>query len=477
MSKRTPLWSGAWLVLGMYLLLVSAQAHSRAALPEFTDLVEQNRPAVVNISTTQKVSRGAPPFMEQLPEGSPFRDFFRDFFGEEHPGPGESEEFETQSLGSGFITSSDGYILTNAHVVEDATEIIVRLSDRRQFEAEVVGKDELTDVAVLKIDATDLPVANIGDSDDVRVGEWVLAIGSPFGFDHSVTAGIVSAKGRTLPGDAYVPFIQTDVAINPGNSGGPLFNMEGEVVGVNAQIFSQTGGFMGLSFSTPINVAMDVVEQLRTHGEVARGWLGVFIQDVTRDLAESFDMDHPRGALVSRIQSGSPAVDSDLQVGDIIVEFEGSEVVDSGALPHMVGRTPPDNEVEMTVIREGEERTVTVRIGKRPTQEELRAEAPRIGEPQQAEVTDLGIRAEDLTEQEREELDIEEGVRVTGVEAGPARSAEIRRGDIILMLNNEPVASLEALREIVAELPRDRNVPVLIQRDGDAVFMALRVPE
>ena len=268
------------------------------SLPDFTELVERNRAAVVNISTTQR--RTAPssrPRMPRgfeipdLPEDSPFREFFRRFFGE-----GEMEEFDAQSLGSGFIISSDGFIISNNHVVRNADEVIVRLNDRREYKAKVVGTDEPSDVALLKIDAEGLPVVRLGTGYELKVGEWVLAIGSPFGFDYSVTAGIVSAKGRSLPRENYVPFIQTDVAINPGNSGGPLFNLEGEVVGVNSQIFSRTGGFMGLSFAIPIDVAMDVAEQLRESGRVSRGWLGVLIQDVTRELAESFGMAKPTGS-------------------------------------------------------------------------------------------------------------------------------------------------------------------------------------
>ena len=289
-----------WLIAVSLCLASAAQAR---ALPDFTGLVEQNSPAVVNISTTQKVRSPHPGSSGQdrpdLPEGTPFDDFFRRFFG--NPDEGNVPDFDAKSLGSGFIISPDGYILTNSHVIDDADKIVVRLSDRREFEAKVIGSDKRSDVALLKINASSLPVVKVGDSDKLKAGEWVLAIGSPFGFDHSVTAGIVSAKGRNLPSENYVPFIQTDVAINPGNSGGPLFNMDGEVVGINSQIYSRTGGFMGLSFAIPINTTMNVVTQLKTKGYVSRGWLGILIQDVTQELAESFNMKKPTGALVARV--------------------------------------------------------------------------------------------------------------------------------------------------------------------------------
>ncbi|MFZ4701614.1 MAG: Do family serine endopeptidase, partial [Candidatus Methylumidiphilus sp.] len=319
-------------------------------LPDFTTLVEKNNTAVVNISTTQKVSAAERPQLPEgldIPEGTPLDEFFKHYFGEGGPGsqggPGGQgdggQPNEVKSLGSGFIISSDGYVLTNQHVVKDADEIVVRLQDRRELVAKVVGSDKRSDIALLKIEATNLPVLNIGSSENMKVGSWVLAIGSPFGFDHSVTAGIVSAKGRSLPSDNYVPFIQTDVAINPGNSGGPLFNMEGQVVGVNSQIYSRTGGSMGISFAIPIEVAMKVVEQLKTSGHVTRGWLGVQIQDVTRELAESFGMKKPQGALISKVLPKSPAEAAGLQIGDIITDYNKQEIVSSSTLPPMVGNT------------------------------------------------------------------------------------------------------------------------------------------
>ncbi|MBZ0172977.1 MAG: Do family serine endopeptidase, partial [Phycisphaerales bacterium] len=329
-------------------LLAAAPARARD-LPDFADLAERASPAVVNIGTTLKRGTqppGLPPGMQipDLPEDSPLYEFFRRFFGE----GGDPGNFEPRSsLGSGFIISADGYIISNYHVVKDADEIVVRLSDRREFVAQLIGSDERSDLAVLKVEAADLPTVKIGDSSKLRVGEWVLAIGSPFGFEYSVTAGIVSAKGRSLPNENYVPFIQTDVAINPGNSGGPLFNLAGEVVGVNSQIFSRTGGFMGLSFAIPMEVAYNVYEQLRESGTVTRGWLGVLIQDVTRDLAESFGMAKPHGALVSKVVPDSPADKAGLQAGDIVIAFADTTIETSADLPPLVGNTRIGNDISI----------------------------------------------------------------------------------------------------------------------------------
>ncbi|MDX1811833.1 MAG: Do family serine endopeptidase, partial [Gammaproteobacteria bacterium] len=331
--KQVILFKRMFLLLVLLLVTSSVSASNSRGLPDFTDLVEKYGPAVVNISTIQNNSNHVKDEikrrMPDLPEGSPFNDWFKHFFdddGGEGGGGFNGESPKAQSLGSGFIISNDGYILTNNHVIEDAEKIVVRLSDRRELDAELVGKDKRSDLAVLRIKADHLPVVKLGDSSKLKPGEWVLAIGSPFGFDYSVTAGIVSAKGRSLPRENYVPFIQTDVAINPGNSGGPLFNLDGQVVGINSQIYSRTGGYMGVSFAIPINVAMIVADQLKKNGEVKRGWLGVLIQDVTRDLAESFNMDKPHGALVARVLPDSPAEAAGFQAGDIVVEFNHQEM-------------------------------------------------------------------------------------------------------------------------------------------------------
>jgi serine protease Do len=458
-------------------MLLSLPGSARP-LPDFTELVEANSPAVVNISTSQKRRQSAqrpqlPKGFEipDLPEDSPFNEFFRRFFGE-----GEIEEFNTQSLGSGFIISSDGYVISNNHVIKDADEIIVRLSDRREFVAKLVGSDDRSDIALLKIDATNLPVVKLGDSQSLKVGEWVLAIGSPFGFEHSATAGIVSAKGRSLPRENYVPFIQTDVAINPGNSGGPLFNLNGEVVGVNSQIFSRTGGFMGLSFAIPIKVAMSVANQLRDKGRVSRGWLGVLIQDVTRELAESFGMDKPEGALIAKVLPDSPAEEAGFQVGDIVLEFGGRHVNRSSELPPIVGSTPVGERVPVQILREGESRTLKVLIAELPEEEDLKL-ATR--EPERGATADkLGLTVIDLTAEQRQEQDIKEnGVLVDEVLPGPASRAGIKKGDVILMLNNVKVKDSAHFKQLAKDLPTEKAVSVLVQRQGNPIFLALKADE
>ena len=432
---------------------------------------------MVNISTTQRrTPPAARPQMPRgfeipdLPEDSPFREFFRRFFGE-----GEIEEFDAQSLGSGFIISEDGFIISNNHVVRNADEVVVRLSDRREFTATVVGTDEASDVALLKIDAEGLPVVRIGTGYELKVGEWVLAIGSPFGFDHSVTAGIVSAKGRSLPRENYVPFIQTDVAINPGNSGGPLFNLDGQVVGVNSQIFSRTGGFMGLSFAIPIDVAMDVADQLREKGRVSRGWLGVLIQDVTRELAESFGMDKPQGALVARVLDGSPAERAGFEVGDIVLSFDGHAIERSSELPPIVGRTRAGREVGVGILRDGQAMTLQVTTDELPAEDEVQVAAAQ--GPDGVEAARLGIVVRDMTEEEGASVDAaDRGVVVSSVSAGgPAERAGIREGDLILMLDNRKVANGDDFSRLVAELPQGKAVSVLVQREGNPVFLALKL--
>ena len=334
------------LLLAVLLVVPIAAA---AQLPDFTELVEKQGPAVVNISTTQAARNPLLPQGPSPQEDDPFYEFFRRFMPQ--PGPGAPREFQSQSLGSGFIISQDGYILTNAHVVETADEITVKLTDKREFKAKVIGADRRTDIALIKIDATGLPAVKVGDPGRLRVGEWVLAIGSPFGFENTVTAGIVSAKGRSLPQENYVPFIQTDVAVNPGNSGGPLFNLRGEVVGINSQIYSRTGGFMGLSFAIPIDVANDIAQQLRTTGKVSRGRIGVVIQPVTKELADGFGLPRPQGALVNSVEKGGPAEKAGVEPGDVILRFDGKPVASSEDLPRIVGATKPGSKVTMQLWR------------------------------------------------------------------------------------------------------------------------------
>ncbi|GAB6041648.1 DegQ family serine endoprotease [Endothiovibrio diazotrophicus] len=464
-----------WLVAGAALLLSNVAA-ARAGLPDFTDLVEQTSPAVVNISTVQKVEgKKILPHgwkLPELPDDSPLNDFFRRFFDDE--GGGGAPEHDARSLGSGFIISEDGYLLTNHHVIDGADEVIVRLSDRRELKADVVGSDPRSDIALLKVDADHLPVVKIGNSDKLKRGEWVLAIGSPFGFDHSVTAGIISATGRSLPSENYVPFIQTDVAINPGNSGGPLFDMDGEVIGINSQIYSRTGGYMGLSFSIPIEMAMEVADQLKKSGKVSRGWLGVLIQDVTRELAESFGMERPYGALVSKVLPDSPAEAAGFKVGDVIIEFDGREVERSGALPPMVGRAKVGSDVPVVVIRNGKRTTLKVNLGELPEEEEMAAAG---GGKAKTSADRIGLVVSDPTADQRNEMELgdEKGVLVQSVEEGPAAHAGIRPGDLIQRINNVAVEDAGQFAKLVAELPDDKSLPVLVLRKGSPLFLALKI--
>jgi serine protease Do len=440
-------------------------------LPDFTALVKKEAPAVVNISTVTRRERSQQSQLDQLPEM--FRRFFDEFGGPGGPGGGPAPRSETESLGSGFIISSDGYVLTNYHVVGEADEIVVRLQDRRELDAELIGSDPQSDLALIKVDASDLPVVDIGSSDDLQVGEWVLAIGAPFGFDSSVTAGIVSAKGRSLPTDNYVPFIQTDVAINPGNSGGPLFNLNGQVVGINSQIVSRSGGYMGLSFAIPIDLAMDVADQLRETGEVSRGWLGVLIQEVDRDLAESFGLDKPMGALVAQVQSGSPAAEAGLQPGDVIIAFNGREIQRSAQLPKWVGALKAGTEAEMTVVRDGDEKTLEVTVGELPDN----PQAGMAGQPDQdqGESDKLGLEVRAASAAELARVKADHGVVITGVQDGPAARAGLSSGDLLVSLNGKPVDSLDAYREIAADLPDEGTVPALVNRDGNARFVAIKL--
>ncbi len=466
------LFRPTWGILLLVLLVGTAQAQS---LPDFTELAATAGPAVVNISTRQASEsplRGLPKQipLPEFPEGSPWEDLFRHFFGER--GDSAPEAFESRSLGSGFVIDGEGHILTNNHVVAGAEEIVVRFSDRRELKAELVGADPRSDIALLKVDAGDLPVVPLGRSGNLKVGEWVMAIGSPFGFDHSVSVGVISALGRALPSENYVPFIQTDVAINPGNSGGPLFNLDGQVVGINSQIYSRTGGYMGVSFAIPIDVAMEVVAQIKKQGYVSRGWLGVLIQDVNRDLAESFGMEKPMGALVARVLENGPAAAAGIQVGDVIVEFAGKPVHASSDLPHLVGRTTAGSDAKVKVIREGKTRTLTVRIGELPAEEELAIAAD--GGDRTSD-NRLGLTVEPLPVEAREKG--ERGVVVREVRSGPAEKAGVRRGDVILRINGVEVTGLDQFREVARKLPAGKSVPVLVQRQGSPMFLALRVPE
>ena len=454
--------------LAMFTLAVGLPAF--AELPDFRDLVKETSPAVVNISTVKHATQASGYSRNYgLPEDVP--EIFRHFFGHQFPQGPRGGNQERASLGSGFIVSKDGYILTNNHVVQDADEIIVRLNDRRELDAILIGADESSDLAVLKVDAEDLPTVDLGDSDKLDVGEWVVAIGSPFGFDYSVTAGIVSAKGRSLPNENYVPFIQTDVAINPGNSGGPLFNLDGEVVGINSQIYTRSGGFMGVSFAIPINVAMDVAEQLKSKGKVSRGWLGVVIQEVNKDLAESFGLDRAAGALVVQVLEGSPAEAAGLVTGDIITGVNGKEVYLSSDLPHLIGGLSPGDKAKMSVVRSGKRKNISVEIGVLP--EDDGAQHAANTPPAERQSNRVGLVVSDLTARQRQ--DSGDGVVVTEVKRGPAAMAGVVRGDVITMINGERIRNVADFDRIITALPSKGSVPMRIVRRGQASFIPLRI--
>ena len=446
---------------GLIFAFVSVTAVQAAELPDFTQLAEKQSPAVVNITTTQDVRKSR---RGRMPQPEEMFDFFRRFM------PPEGEQRFTpprRGQGSGFIISDDGYILTNTHVVDETDEVIVRLHDRREFRAKVVGTDDRTDVALLKIEATGLPRVKIGDPEKLKVGEWVLAIGAPFGFENSVTAGIVSAKGRSLPQENYVPFIQTDVAVNPGNSGGPLFNMRGEVVGVNSQIISRSGGYMGLSFAIPIDVAMDVAEQIKTGGKVSRGRIGVLIQEVTADLAESFGLSKPEGALVAEVEPGGPADKAGVQTSDIILKYNGRTVERSIDLPRMVGATKPGTKATLTVWRKGSVRDVTVVVGEMPAEKAMSAVTP------ERKANRAGLVVSELSAEQRRQLKIESGVLVEDV-SGAAARAGLRPGDVILAVNNREVASADELSNLLNDTQR-RSVALLVKRGEGSLYIPLRL--
>jgi serine protease Do len=428
------------------------------AMPDFVPLVERVSPAVVNIRASGDVADA-----ESMPAPKQMPEYFRRFF--ENPQRGEPPRGRRGfGQGSGFIISEDGYLLTNAHVVRGAGEIQVILSDRREFEAKLIGDDPRSDVALLKIDADNLPTVELGDSDDLKVGQWVLAIGNPFGFEHTATQGIISALSRSLPDENYVPFIQTDVAVNPGNSGGPLFDEQGRVIGINSQIYSRTGGYMGLSFSIPINMAVSVSDQLRGQGFVSRGWLGVSIQDLDQTLAESFGMDNANGALIASVTPDSPADEAGLRSGDVILSFAGEQITRSHDLPPVVANTTAGTDAGVEILRNGKQRTIDVKVG---TLEEDRQVASAT---QKSPHGRLGLVVG--------ETDDEQGVIVREVHPrGAAARAGIRGGDIILSFDHTAVKSTRQLSKLVQDSPSDKPIAVLIQRDAATQFLALTLPE
>ncbi|GAA5184580.1 DegQ family serine endoprotease [Niveibacterium umoris] len=473
MSVRTNVFG---MLLCQLVLALGVWSGSVAArdLPELADLVDRSAPAVVNVSTEQIRTRGK---RADSDAKDPMQEWFRRFMPK-HPRIPRDED-EGDSMGSGFIISADGYILTNAHVVEDADSILVRLTDKREFRGRLIGADKRSDVALIKIDAVGLPRVPVGDSSKLRVGDWVMAIGSPFGFDHTVTAGIVSAKGRSLPDESLVPFIQTDVAINPGNSGGPLFNLKGEVVGINSQIYSETGGFMGLSFAIPIEVAMDVQNQLRTFGRVTRGRIGVVIQEVTKDVADSFALKSPVGALVSSVEKGGPAERAGVAIGDVILKFDNKPVATSSDLPRLVGATRPGSRSSMQVWRRGAVKDVALVV------EEFADEAPepRRVPPKRVEgagTNRLGLVVAQLSSEQRRHYRGEIGVSVKDVR-GVAARAQLQGGDVILSAARKgaPVEfrNVEQFNRFAASIEQGESVSLLVRRGDTQSFVSLRVPE
>jgi serine protease Do len=452
-------------------------------LPEFRDIVRNNKASVVNITISAKQrANGFSPFgnndddddsdgnpFNQLPQNSPFREFFRGY-GQQQQRP---QEREVQGSGSGFIIAADGKILTNAHVVDGADTVTVRLSDNTEYLAKVVGKDKQSDVALLKIDAKNLPVVKLGNSDQLSVGEWVLAIGSPFGLDYSATQGIVSALSRRLPNETYVPFIQTDAAVNPGNSGGPLFNTRGEVVGINSQIYSNTGSYAGLAFAVPINTVRNTVAQLDQQGYVTRGWLGVQIQNVTSDLAASLGISKPHGALVGSVDKEGPAGKAGVQTGDVIVSFNGTALDDSADLPPLVGGAAIGSKVDLKIIRDGREQTLRVTVG--TLKDEEREAATKNANSNGKAVLNVGVQA--LTDAQRQQLDVASGgVLITQVKAGPAAHAGILPGDVVLKVGSKSITDPEQFVSLIKDLPRGKPVAFLIQRQQGRVFVAVTLP-
>ena len=453
------------------LAMPAAAQLKTGALPDFTELYERQSPAVVSIDVTQKARRGRFP---ELAEDDPFYEFFRRFGQVPRPRGAPDREPEAQSVGSGFLISADGYLITNAHVVDGADEVKVNLADKREFKAKVIGADKRTDVALLKIDAKDLPKVSIGDPEKLKVGEWVVAIGKPFGLDNTMTAGIVSAKGRDLPQENLIPFIQTDVAINPGNSGGPLFNLKGEVVGINSLIFSRSGGYMGLAFAIPIDVAMTTVMQLKEKGKVTRGRIGVQIQEVTKELAEAFGLPKPTGALVNSVEKGGPADKGGVEADDVIVKVDGRDVRSSNELPRIVTMIRPGTKITLSVWRKGQMRDLGVTVAEMPddgvtAQQQRRAPATK----EKTKPNRMGLSLTDLTDEQKKELEVKNGVLVEDVAASV--KGNVQPGDVILAIINRGATteakSADQVNTLLGKLDKGASVALRLRR-GDAQFIA-----
>ncbi len=445
-------------------------AEAGAGFPSFVEVVKKEKPAVVNISTTKVIHKKGPGLSPFSGPNDPFREFFGDDFFYRFFGGIPQKEYKTQSLGSGFIIDENGYILTNNHVVENAEEIIVKLSDEREFKAEIVGRDPKTDIALIKIENHDhLPVVNIGDSDKIQVGEWVLAIGNPFGVGQTVTAGIVSATGREIGSGPYDDFIQTDASINPGNSGGPLFNTRGEVIGINSAIYTPSGGNVGIGFSIPINMAKRIIPQLKEKGSVTRGWLGVSLQQITKELAESFKLPSAKGALVGSVVKDSPAEKAGIKRGDVIIEFDGKKINKMRSLPSIVAMTPVGKKVKIKVIREGKVKTLKVKIEKMKDGELAKAGGP---------INNLGMSVQELTPDIAEQLGLEttEGVIVVRVERGsPSHRGGLRRGDVIIQINRHDIKNIDDYRSAMRKFKKGDTALFLIIRGSSSFYAAIRV--
>ena len=469
------------LILASWLVLVANLGFAQPnELPDFSDLAEKQGAAVVNISSTQVVRNQR--FGHQLPfdEDDPAFELFKRFMPKQFPGvpgsPGTPRDHESKSLGSGFIISPDGYILTNAHVVDGAEEVVVKLTDKRELKAKVIGADKRTDIALIKINASGLPMVRMGDPSRLRVGEWVVAIGSPFGFESTVTAGIVSAKGRSLPQENYVPFIQTDVAINPGNSGGPLFNMKGEVVGINSQIYSRNGGYMGLSFAIPIDMAMEVQSQLRASGKVSRGRIGVIIQEVTKELADSFGLSKPQGALVASVEKGSPADKAGLEVGDVILRFNDKAVAQSSDLPRLVGNTKPGSKAMLQVLRAGASKDVALTVGEMPDEPVIGRGAKRGKPAAPATANRLGLVLAEPTAEQKRQMGIHHGLVVEEVREGSR--GELRQGDVILAVIQRgaqvEIRSVDQFNALLAKYDKSSSITLLVRRGETQTFITIK---